>query len=205
MLPKPEKNKKSSSAQQLDLVESISSEDKVKKKRTIILLFLSFFVGLSLIFSFYRLVRQKIAQKSSLLPAIDLPSLSLSPSAPAQALEIIAADPASWSIYLQSPGFTWSYPDDNLPDPEILSGIDQQLASASTSSAPLSQLLPQGALIKQVDSNQPDYYQTAVRIIVPQNQITLIIRVSNSPNPDASRQLIPSLVQKLYWYAVSQP
>lgn len=102
MLPKPEKSNKKNSAEQLDLVETINDADKLKKKRSSIIIFLLLTVGLSLVFIFYR------SFKDFSFSQISLPSLSLKlPAFPKS--KFSPNIPPFWSFEILSSGSTSAF------------------------------------------------------------------------------------------------
>ncbi len=215
MLPKPEKNKKVQSASQLDLLDAVSSEDKLKKKRRSLIILLVLFVGSSLVFYLYR----RFTSISFTLrpPSFDirLPSFSFfSPRSPLSTTDevenIIKSDRNYWSVYLQSPpstssAYVWSRNPDQIFSQQSLSNILRSLQSLSPNpNSTLLDSLPQGASVKEIVTSQADYYQISALIVVPGRQMLFVAKVSGSNNLQQSQQLIPSLAKNLYWSAISQ-
>jgi len=174
MLPKPEKLKKVKT-EQLDLVEKISDEDKIRKKRKYLIIAIICTVGLSTIFYCYH-------HLESLNLSFSLPSINFNFSK----VPNFTHD-KDISIYIQSNDFTYEYLSVSIPD---IAGI---LSTLST--APIIKLenLPSGVETRAFDNEDI----TAYYLSVPTKNIQIIIK---SNNPQKKSQL----VEKIYWYLVNR-
>lgn len=216
MLPKPIKNLKSSTGEQLDLVNTISNEDKIKNKRRAIIIFLALTVGLSFIFWIYRSVNLFI--KNPTLPKITLNFDSFKinklkinvPSFNNSSLEksinpIISQDTNIWSIHVQSiknQNVTFFWSKNYVPIPEEIDKIINNLSQVSISNnTPVSSNLPPGVQVQEASVSNSDSYQLQTLITVPQQQFLLVFKITGS-KIDTAIKLIPEVVEKIYWYLI---
>lgn len=177
MLPKPDKTKKGVKTEQLDLVETLDSAKKIKRKRFWLILTLCLTIGLSLIFWVYYSLARHFFQ------------LTPTPRLKFTLDRLITPDTSSWSIYLKSGDFVWSQNFNQNPDSLIKQLEKTKLVADSL----LKNTLPSGAEIKEIITAPSVSYQ----IFVPGKTITLLLTL---PSSDMSR--IPSLVEKIYWAVI---
>ena len=192
MLPKPEKIKKKSSAEQLDLVESISSEDKVKQKRRVLFITLLATVGLSFLFWSYRFIQTfSFSNFSFSLPQINLPIVQSSD--PQKQLDndlnqLLSPHPERWHISVTSPKFQWSYNTtafDSVTPKDSLNLIKS--------------VLPDGIDIKEVlTTDNPSFLEYNALISLPQGKFSIIIKNDNH-DLEKFKSTIPLIVENLYW------
>jgi hypothetical protein len=175
MLPKPEKLKKVKT-EQLDLVEKISDEDKIRKKRKYLIIAIICTVGLSAIFYCYHHLES--LNLSFSLPSIKNLNFNKIPN---------FTHDKDISLYVQSNDFTYEYLSTSISDiAEILSTL---------STAPIKKLdnLPSGVEIREFDNADISAYYLSV----PTKTIQIIIKSNNS-------QKKSQLVEKIYWYLVNR-
>jgi len=201
MLPKrlPKRGQPPASGQQLQLENTVSTQSRLKKKRKLLLFAFAFTVGLSILFSFYRLATGTITHLNFSLPSINLPQVNVSkPTKISLDKEIRSLLPQSdsWSIYtktLTPPSLSWSL---NTPSPDVDAIIDQLSSHSASSSGLIQHILPQGVLSREnLDSNQDGSFKYQTLISVPGQQILILI---NGPD----QKLIPQLVQVIYWQVI---
>lgn len=174
MLPKPEKPSKKT-AEQLDLVETISDADKLKKKRSSIIIFLLLTVGLSLAFIIYR------SFKDFSFSQITLPSLSLKlPTLPQS--KFTPDVPPSWSFEILPSGTTSNFKNIN-PSPYA------------------KRLLPDGVKVVEKLNPSPDSLEIFSDISTPKFSFQVLTKIpgnisDTSPETDTYAKLISSY----YWY-----
>lgn len=201
MLPKQEKIKKSSSSQQLDLVDSLSEDKKLRRKRIYIIITLILTVGLSLFFWIYRssksfFITNKI---SNVKPNFSFPKINFPANQPdleKTVNQIISTDKNTWSIFVQTTSlnkspFSWSK---NIETP-----TSTTLNVPISTNSILKNNLPEGAQIQENVLSNTDSYQLTTLITVPNKQLFIIIKVAGTNNLQSSIKLIPYLVEKIYW------
>lgn len=200
MLPKPDKSKKKTD-NQLDLVDTISSADKVEHKRRYLIISLSATIGLSLLFWGYRSFSSFLQHPKAFklnLPRLSLPApdldLGRSPDLLPAVKAVLAGQLSSWSIYVQtlpaSPeSIVWSY---NYPSPDI----DPILSSLHPSdNQRLLSVLPHGVeLNEQLVSADP--YEHHLLISSPHRQLLILFKSDSAQNIDS---VLPALIENLYW------
>jgi len=174
MLPKPEKLKKVKT-EQLDLVEKISDEDRIRKKRKYLIISIICTVGLSAIFYCYHHL-ESLNLNFKLIP-INL-NFDRTPE---------FTHDKEISLYVQSNDFAYEYQSSLIPD------IGEILSILST--APLKKLenLPSGVEVREFNNDDI----TAYYLSVPTKKIQIVIK-SNS------LQKKSQLVEKIYWYLVNR-
>jgi len=180
MLPKPEKTKKNQSIEQLDLVESISAEDKLKKKRHFLLITLFATVGLSFIFWTFHFLQ------TFSFSNFQLPSFSFSLPQSTQSVDfdrLLSPNSKRWHVSVAGPNFQWSYnsPTDSTSPPTTTLGI-------------IKNVLPEGVDIKE--SLSVNLY--SAQIVLPQGQFLITIKYDDN-NPEKFKSTIPIIVETLYW------
>ena len=202
MLPKPEKIKKTKTAEQLDLVDTLSLEKKRKYKRQFVLLCLIITTGLSFSLWAYHSGRQFFSSTnfSQIKIGIKLPSIKMSDiklssdNFNSTINQIIASDKNHWSIYAKTLSGDSSFSinsQDFTTDSQTV--VDNLSKLPYSSNSLIQNSLPQGTKIQESDTN---YLATT-----PQQKILFEFK-NTGPNSDNSKQLIPSLVEKLYWYLI---
>ncbi len=209
MLPKPEKIRKSASnAEQLDLVDTLSHDKKVKNKRRFVLLFLILTVGLSIGFWTYHFFKtftfkNPISNFSFSLPQINLNNTKASQTDFDKNIQsVISADPNTWSIFIYSvnPGNkTFTYEKNASEISSNYSSIVNSLSAQKYSSqSSLMKALPQGTKIQEIVDKQKESISQESLITIPHQNILFYFKISGS-NLDQSEKLIPTLVEKIYW------
>jgi len=213
MLPKPEKKKKiSSQTEQLDLVDSISSADKARKKRNLLIVSLLFTIGLPLVFSVYNHFRNFNLKNIN----ISLPSLSKSTNTPVQSalpldqsLEALLPSDSSFSLYLrfQSPSYpdySYSYQAQYLfQDQNYMQILNSLQTQPPDTDSILASLLPSGVNLQQNIIQTGSNLELQSLIQVPQRQILIISRLDPSTS-SLTLDSLSSLHQKIYWLLLSQ-
>lgn len=192
MLPKPEKTKKSQSSEQLDLVESISTEDKLKQKRRFLLITLFATVGLSFIFSAYRFFQNFSFSSIN----FSLPQLNLSfyqPTDNQKQLDtelnhLLSPHPERWHLSISGSNFQWSYNPLSVGQTPTLTYLGI-----------IKSVLPEGVEIKEsLNSSDPSSLQYFANISLPQGKFSIFIK-SDDHDLDKFKSTIPLIVENLYW------
>lgn len=195
MLPKHERTKKNRSPEQLDLVESISAEDKLKQKRRFLFIAIFSTIGLSFIFSTFRFLQTfSLSNFSFRVPSFYLPQLSQTID-PQKQLDadlnrLLSPDLGRWHISISSPNnaqFHWSYNSStlNFPLPTTSLGI-------------IKNVLPQGIDIKESLVSEATFSQYSALISLPKNQFLITIK-NDDNNLEKFKNTIPLIVETLYW------
>jgi hypothetical protein len=179
MLPKPDKNFKKKSIEQLDLVDTISDADKLKKKRFTLIIFLFLTIGLSLCFWAYHQFKDfnfsqiKFSGISLKLPTLPQPKFTLN-------------IPQNWTF-------------------EILS---TPLSSPlkTTNSAPYAKkYLPEGVVVTEKLNFTVDSLEINSQISTPKIKFEIYAKIpgnltSSSPEIDQYAKL----VETVYWHELGQ-
>ena len=179
MLPKPEKNSRNNSTQQLDLVETISDADKLKKKRLTLIIFLILTIGLSLCFWIYRQF------KTFNFSQIKLPEISLKlPSLPQS--KFVLNTPPGWIF-------------------EILPATASASPKTVNSAPYAKKYLPEGVLATEKINITPNFLEIDSQISTPKISFQVYAKIpgnitSSSPEIDQYAKLI----ETLYWHEINQ-
>ncbi len=213
MLPKPDKKKKTKSdVQQLDLVDTVSSAQKVKTKRTTLLWALLFTFGLSIIFSIYQSISSR--QFSFSFPKFNLPTnISLLPtktiSLDSELSSLLSSTP-QLNFYLRSESaesspYSYSQNIDQLFLDQNYQQLVTELSSKPESlDSPLSKLLPQGVELRQVITTKEDFLEAQYLITIPKKQIYIILSGPQNLTQLVSEQNFAKLIEKIYFFILNQ-
>lgn len=212
MLPKPEKNKKNQ-PQQLDLVNSISSEEKISSKRRFVVIFLLLTVGLSFVFWAYRSIKTVIDTQKFPRISLNLNLLFKKNTNPVKSdsldskisLILENQQPANWYVYVQALGspetFTWKHdPTGSFSDYNDPSVIQSLMASPVSESGPIASILPAGAKVQELFVSETDSIVSCSLITVPQKQIIMIIKVSQPNTLNNPENTLKIIAEKIYWH-----
>lgn len=179
MLPKPVKSSKKSSAEQLDLVETIDAADNTKKKRLSIIIFLFLTVGLSLCFILYRQFKDFNFQQ------LKLPNLSLKlPTLPQQKFSPVI--PNNWTFEVLSTGSTLSLKTVN-PSPFA------------------KKYLPSGVVVTEKTNSTSDFFEIISEISTPKITFKIYSKIPgtiNSTSPEID--VYSKLVETYYWHLLQE-
>lgn len=202
MLPKEEKNKKKPELEQEGLFDKENEKERIAKKRRFVYVTMTLTVGLSLSFWFYRYIKNVNISP----PKIELPAFKLVFSKPKNIGFKLPEDKNStWSIFLKKN-------DSNTPIYQskqdlifetnkidfLLNKIDE---SSFIVSSRYSNLLPPGVKLKEIVEEDNIKLTYLSKIITPDQELLLILKISDSKDLSASKKLIPNLIDKLYWYS----
>lgn len=208
MLPKEEKTrKKKIDGEQVGLFDKEDAQAKRRKKRQTVYFVLFFSVGLTLLMSLYRGIKNFNPQ-SLKISAPKLENISqIKPIITEQELKNITKnDSATWSIKLinsaQSPVFEEN--SQNFSESEI-SSIIKKLADQDYSSPIIyAKSLPEGIKIKESISPKDNNLSYFSEISVPNQQFFILIKITNSKELNQSISLLPQLIDQLYWYRLQK-
>ncbi|HPD44826.1 MAG TPA: hypothetical protein PK131_01450 [Candidatus Woesebacteria bacterium] len=186
MLPKTIKPRKIKS-EQLDLVDEISEKEWIHRKQFWLFVSLILTVGLSLVFYFYRYWSQ--------------PHLSSSVSpAPTVPFNLEIDDQNEWSVYVRSGDFVYQK---NFTDQTAVeSAVNFLNQTDPIADSFLYKAIPKGVVVRQIITSRAGSYQGYFRLSIPGREIYILIRITGQNNLDFSIELIPGVVEKIYWWLV---
>lgn len=204
MLPKLEKNKKINEDQEQEqpgLFDKENEKERIAKKRKFVYIAMFLTVGLSLSFWIYRSVRNfNFSPK--------LPTLNFAVSTPKASKFILPEGTTTWSVFfkkIDSNSIIYQNNQDLIFNDQtqesLLDKIDKTnfiTSSIYTSS------LPEGFKFKELIEENNNNFSYFSKIITPNQQLLLIIKINDSQNLIQSKKLIPSLIDQLYWYSLQK-
>ena len=202
MLPKEEKIKKKSDSSQPGLFDKDNDKKRLRQKRLLLYLALFFTVGLSVFFWVYRSLK-------SFSTNFQFPSLHFSlPSKNNHQPDLNIDQNSTWSIYLQQANtdtVIYQQNSDLLFTNQDLPSISTHIDQANfVNSSQYSSLLPQGIKVKEIIQENDQNFSYFSKIITPNQELFLIINISNSSNLDQAKKLLPNLINQLYWYSLQK-
>jgi hypothetical protein len=213
---KPNKSKKTSqNSHQLDLVETISVEDKLRNKRRFLYLALAATIGLSLLFWTYHYLTEVLRSPRQLLPKISIPAIRTNPKTPDANLNqtiddnitrIIDFDPGRWNVFIHiMPDglsyYNWSKNTTKLSEQEINTTIEKLSTLKVNKDSKIGPSLPQGLEIREIYSEDSSHSRIQALVSIPQKQIYFDIGVEGGDQNKAG-DLMSQLVSTLYWSIV---
>jgi hypothetical protein len=194
---------KSSSAEQLDLVDTISDGDKLRRKRQLLIILLILTIGLSFVFATYRFFKNTLSAKT-------FPKISLNFSLPAlnrtldpgQGLnQIFKKDYDSWSVFIESDDFSWSKNfNQSLESQNLTTQKEKLTISSPITDGPTKSLLPEGVIFRQIIEESAPSSKFYFLLSVPDRQIFIVLYPPQ--NDPSSVKLVSELVEKIYWSVI---
>ncbi len=216
MLPKPEKIKKLSSSHQLDLVESVSMEEKISQKRRILFWALFLTIGLSLLFWGYHLIVELLKSPRQLIPKISTPEIKLNKidsqidnwqSVDGQITKYLRPENGNWNIYIQTlpsgiKDFNWSKNNIKLNETEITDNVSKIKKLNIKGQSLIQSVIPQGLNVREIITHdqQLDIYQFLIDI--PNYQLFIGISI-NDGDVNKNQAIVINLVGQLYWSIIA--
>lgn len=193
MLPKQEKVRKIKSLKQLDLVDEISTKDRIRVKQRWLFITLGLTIGISLIFYTYRHFR---------LPNISIPVPQLSSDiSTAPSFNIENPDKNNWSVYVSSADFIYQK---NFSDATTIDdGLNFLNQAAPDPKSFLYEKIPKGVTVRQIISPNDSEYKGYFRLTIPNRDIYILFDITGA-NLDNSAKLIPGVVETIYWHLVGR-
>jgi hypothetical protein len=178
------KNFPSEEGQQLDLVETINDVDKLRKKRTSIILFLFLTVGLSFSFWFYRQF-QSINLKEFKMPSFSFSFSKFSPEIP-----------ENWSLFVRSIGVTdFSY------SSKFNSPADFNYISTPHEPSYAKKNLPEGVKVVEKIKDNPESLEILSEISTPKNKFEIYTKIPGKITSESKEvQVFSELVSTFYWH-----
>ena len=196
MLPKVEKNKKNSNSEleQPGLFDKENEKDRISKKRKFVYIAMILTIGLSLSFWIYRSLKNYSF-------SFKLPTFNHTVTTPKNSNLDLPKDGSIWSIFLKriNPESVIYQSSENIFfDDEKLDNTKFITSSIYSSS------LPEGFKIKELIEEKDNSFSYFSKIITPSQELFLIIKISDSPDLSQSKNLLPGLINQLYWYSLQK-
>lgn len=220
MLPNPKNNKKSNSsfpnlADTNTVDEAKEAQKKAQNKRKIIILSLIFTTGFSFLFWSFKSIEkftQNLPSFSSnfklKIPKFTFNKINQTTSSSSSKLsKYLEKSPINWSIYLSldsnylSPIFE-SNSKSFATNDNLVKIIDSLNAVKLLPQSLTASSLPQGLNFQEINNSSGGlYYQGLVSL--PKNKILILVNYQDSNDTTQVENNLPTLIEHLYWYAVS--
>jgi hypothetical protein len=213
MLPKPEKNKKATqSNEQLDLVEVLSKENKVAKKRRLTLILLILTVGVSTGLWIFRTCRYYIDSKTFPKVSINLPQFKTGSikkfsfgNLNSDITALTNKDGNKWEIYVKTISNS-QVPFEYNQSFQDLTKIEDTLGNISKTPVSFNSLtqknLPLGTEVRELVTNQNNTMELNSLVTVPHVRILYVIKV-NGDNLNEAQKNIPLVIERIYWHIMN--
>lgn len=202
MLPKEEKVKKIPDPEQEGLFDKENEKERIAKKRKVVYISMALTVGLSLSFWLYR----SIKTINLSVPRIELPTFNFTVSKPkTNGFKLPEDQNSTWSIFLKRSDSDlpiYQSKQDLIFETEKLDSILQKIDKSNpVIPSQYSNLLPPGVKLKEIIEEDTSKLTYLSKIITPDQELLLIIKLSDSKDLAASKKIIPNLIDQLYWYS----
>ena len=195
MLPKEENIKKKFDSEQPGLFDKENEKDRISNKRKFVYIAMILTIGISLSFKIFNFV------KNTHFSFPKIPSFNFSNSFSKNNNIALPQDSAIWSVLLKrtDTGLVIYKNDENIVFD------DEKLKNTNfVNSSIYSLLLPEGFKIKELIEENSYNFSYFSKIITPNQELLLIIKINNSKNLIESKKLIPDLIDQLYWYSLQK-
>lgn len=204
MFPKVEKDKKINEDQDIEqpgLFDKENEKERIAKKRKFVYMAMFLTVGLSLFFWIYRSIK-------TFNFSFRLPSFNFSVPTPKSNKFILPENTTSWPIFfkkLDSDSVIYQNNQDSIFTDQNLENIINKIDKNNfTTSSIYASSLPEGFKFKELVEENNNNFSYFSKIITPNQQLLLIIKINNSSNLTESKKLIPNLINQLYWYSLQK-
>lgn len=202
MLPKEEKVKKIPDPEQEGLFDKENEKERIAKKRKFVYVSMALTIGLSLSFWLYRSI--KTIDLS--VPKIELPTFNFTVSKrKTTAFKLPEDENSTWSIFLKRSDSDipiYQSKQDLIFETEKFDSILEKIDKSNpVSPSQYSNLLPPGVKLKEILEEDNNKFTYLSKVITPDQDLLLIIKLSDSKDLSASKKLIPNLIDQLYWYS----
>lgn len=192
MLPKVEK------PNQLNLVENLDKEKRIKRKRIIVVGLLVLTAGLSLGFWVYRKIKPMLIGGIKLKREVVREGTKIKFDPEIEVDKIIEKNLERWYFYVKSGDYVWS---------KNFSGINAEeargeLSKIKSEEGKLAGGLPKGIRIQEKIVEGGDGWELRALVTVPDKEILMVIGVTETSELSQTKALIPSLGQVLYWAGI---
>lgn len=219
MLPNPKNNKNINNLlpnlQEPVVNEALVNQKKLQTKRKTIIFSLILTAGLSFIFWSYKSAQTLVSSPPQFnfnlnikLPKFSFPqnNKTTTPNS-IDLIKFLKKSTANWSVYVSldtdysKP--VYEYQSTLLTTDNNFSQILDKISTINTSSQSLVNLsLPQGLLFQEIiESSSGIYYQGLIHL--PKNKILILLKNNNPINSTQIQTEVPSLINEVYWHAVS--
>lgn len=204
MLPKVEKNKKINEDQDIEqpgLFDKENEKERIAKKRKFVYIAMILTVGLSLSFWAYRSIKNfNFSPK--------LPVLKFDVSTPKSNKFILPENTNTWSIFfkkLDSDLIIYQNNQDSIFSNQTLESIIDKLDKTNfITSSVYASSLPQGFKFKELIEEENNNFSYFSKIVTPNQELLMIIKIKDSSNLAQAKKLIPNLIDQLYWYSLQK-
>jgi hypothetical protein len=203
MLPKEEKVKKNSDTEQPGLFDKENEKDRILKKRKFVYIAMILTIGLSLSFKIYSFI------KTTPFSFPKLPSFNFTVSSPKTTSFNLPKDQnATWSVFFKktnSDSIIFQQNQDSIfSNQDLKSILDKINKTDFITSSPYSSSLPEGFKIKEIVEEKNNTFSYFSTITTPNQELLLIIKITDSKDLSQSKKMLSSLVNQLYWYSLQK-
>lgn len=198
MLPKVEKIKKNSDSdtEQPGLFDKENEKERIFKKRKFVYIAMILTIGLSLSFKIYSFI------KKTPFPILKLPSFNFNVSSSKTSSFVLPKEiDSTWSIFfkrINTDLVIYQKGENIFFDDKKLNATD------FITSSPYSSSLPEGFKIKETVEESDNTFSYFSTITTPNQELLLIIKITDSKDLSQSKKMIPSLIDQLYWYSLQK-
>ncbi len=201
MLPKEEKINKKLDTDQPGLFDKEDEKKRLAKKRKFVYVAMFLTIGLSLSFWIYRSVK-------NFNFSFKLPTINFINSSPQNNPLTLSKDTSTWSIFLKKINSDLIVYQQNqeiiLSDQNFETNLNELDKSNFIISSPYSSSLPEGFKIKELINENNNVFTYFSKIITPNQELLLVIKISDSKDLTLAKKSIPNLVDQLYWYSLQK-
>ncbi len=201
MLPKEEKINKKLDTDQPGLFDKEDEKKRLAKKRKFVYVAMFLTIGLSLSFWIYRSVK-------NFNFSFKLPTINFINSSPQNNPLTLSKDTSTWSIFFKKINSDLIVYQQNqeiiLSDQNFETNLNELDKSNFIISSPYSSSLPEGFKIKELINENNNVFTYFSKIITPNQELLLVIKISDSKDLTLAKKSIPNLVDQLYWYSLQK-
>ena len=204
MLPKEEKiKKKKSDSDQPGLFDKEDEKKRLRKKRIFIYISMFFTIGLSLSFWTYRSLKN-----FSFNFNFKLPQFNFSMPSSKSTLNLSLNPNSNWSLYLEnsnSQTIVYEKNSELIFTTESLETLSQKIDQSNfITSSKYASSLPEGVKVKEIIDEQGNSFSYFSKIITPNQELLLVIGISNSTDLETAKKQLPQIIDQLYWYSLQK-
>lgn len=201
MLPKEEKINKKLDTDQPGLFDKEDEKKRLAKKRKFVYVAMFLTIGLSLSFWIYRSFK-------NFNFSFKLPTINFINSSPQNSPLTLSKDTSTWSIFFKKINSDLIVYQQNqeiiLSDQNFETNLNELDKSNFIISSPYSSSLPEGFKIKELINENNNVFTYFSKIITPNQELLLVIKISDSKDLIQAKKSIPNLIDQLYWYSLQK-